>query len=432
LTEKRVLILTYYWPPSGGGGVQRWMYFAKYLSQLGFKPTVITVDPQKASYPLMDKSQLEFVSAIDTIYTSTLEPLKLYSFLKSGKSDKAIPYGNLGEKNSGFFGKVMAFIRANFFVPDARKGWVPYATNAAAKLLQSNQYEWLITTGPPHSTHLAGLKLSKKYPVKWLADFRDPWTEIYFLQDSTRMRFAQKKDEHLENQVLSAANLVTTVGPGMADLLRKKLSHPEKLHILYNGYDKEMFENVALNPQKNTLFTIAHMGLLGETQRFDSLIEALKSSGLNLSNIRIYLAGTVHQTYIDRLKQELPEITIEHQGFIPRAEALSVMKNSELLLLCPPMVGETKLIVSTKTMEYLAASKPVLGIGDTESDAANLVKQQDMSAFYSPQNIQEISGFLIKKFTEWHTGVVQNNTFNPEPYSRYAVSCQLAEILHSH
>jgi len=431
LAEKRILILTYYWPPSGGGGVQRWMYFAKYLSNLGFKPTVITVDPEKASYPLIDQSQLEMVKNIETIYTSTLEPLKLYSLLKTGKADKAIPYGNLGEKNSGFFGKVMAFIRANFFVPDARKGWVPYATKAASKLLKSNQYEWLITTGPPHSTHLAGLKLAQKFKVKWLADFRDPWTEIYFIQNSGRMRFAQKKDEALENEVLNKADLITTVGPGMADLLRKKLSRPEKLHILYNGYDKEMFENIPLNSIKNELFTISHIGLLGETQRFDSLIDALKNSSLDPKKIRIFLAGTVHETYINRLKQELPNIHFDHKGFVPRQEALSIMKNSELLLLCPPMVGETKLIVSTKTMEYLAASTPVLGIGDTESDAANLVKQQSMSAFFTPENTEGISEYLAKKFNDWQLGISHNNSFNSEPYSRYAVSCQLAEILNS-
>lgn len=431
MTEKRILILTYYWPPSGGGGVQRWMYFAKYLSTLGFKPTVITVDPKKASYPLIDRSQLELVKDIETIYTNTLEPLKLYSLIRSGKSDKAIPYGNLGEKNSGFFGKAMAFVRANFFVPDARKGWVPYATRAASKLLQSNQYEWLITTGPPHSTHLAGLKLSQKFNVKWLADLRDPWTEIYFLQKGMRMRFAQKKDADLENEVLDKANLITTVGPGMADLLRKKLSQPDKLHILYNGYDKEMFENIPLNSTNNEHFTIAHIGLLGESQRFDCLIDALKISGLDQTKIRIFLAGTVNDTHINRLKQELPNIQVEHQSFVPRKEALSIMKNSELLLLCPPMLGETKLIVSTKTMEYLAASNPILGIGDTESDAANLVKQQSMSAFYTPENTQGIANFLVEKFTDWQMDITHNNTFNPDPYSRYAVSCVLAEILNS-
>lgn len=429
MTEKHILILTYYWPPSGGGGVQRWMYFAMYLKRLGYKPTVITVHPDKASYPLIDASQLEMVKDIETIYTNTLEPLKFYSFLKSGKSNKEIPYGNLGENSGGMFSKAMAFVRSNFFVPDARKGWVPYAKKAASELLKSEKFDWLITTGPPHSTHLAGLFLSKKFNIKWLADFRDPWSEIYFLQNTYRFNFAKQRDEELELKVLNSADVVTTVGPGMADLLKKKMQHHEKLHVLYNGYDKEMFEGIEKRTSKNELFTISHIGLLGDTQRLDSFIEALKKANIDKSKILIHLAGSVHPNHLDKLKADLPNVQFIHQGFLPRKEALTLMKNSDLLLLCPPMVGQTRLIVSTKTMEYLAASVPILGIGDEQSDAATLVKQQSFSQFNNPEDLEGISKFISESFKNWQRDTSTLNNFDPEPYSRWAVTQQLAVIL---
>ncbi|MFM9943675.1 MAG: glycosyltransferase family 4 protein [Bacteroidia bacterium] len=447
MTEKRILILTYYWPPSGGGGVQRWMYFAMYLKRLGYKPTVITVHPDKASYPLIDKSQLEMVKDIETIYTNTLEPLKFYSFLKSGKTNKEIPYGNLGENSGGVFSKAMAFVRSNFFVPDARKGWVSYAKKAAEKIIKPEtsiftdkkngtelivttfNYDWVITTGPPHSTHLAGLFLSKKFNIKWLADFRDPWSEIYFLQNTYRFNFAKQKDEELESLVLNSADIVTTVGPGMADLLRKKMKNPEKLHILYNGYDKEMFEGIEKRSTKNNQFIISHIGLLGDTQRLDSFIEALKKVDIDKSKILLHLAGSVHPVHLEKLKTDLPDVHLIHKGFLPRKDALTLMKNSDLLLLCPPMVGQTRLIVSTKTMEYLAAGVPILGIGDEQSDAATLVKQQGISGFYDPEDLEGISRFISESFQNWKLDNISKNDFNPEPYSRLAVTDKLAEIL---
>jgi glycosyltransferase involved in cell wall biosynthesis len=429
LSSKRILILTYYWPPSGGGGVQRWMYFAIYLSKLGFKPTVITVHPDKASYPLIDTTQMEMVKDIETIYTYTFEPLKLYSFLKTGKTKKDIPYGNLGESKGGFFSKAMAFVRANFFVPDARKGWVPYAKKAASKLLKKDKFDWLVTTGPPHSTHLAGLYLSKKFNIKWLADFRDPWGEIYFLQNTFRFAFAQQKDQKLESQILNQANLVTTVGPGMADLLRPKIVNKSKLHVLFNGFDANMLEGIEKQVEKNKKFVISHIGLLGESQRFDVLIEGLKKSAIDVSKVLIHLTGSVHPSHLNILKNSFKDLEFIHQGFLPRKEALTVMKNSNLLLLCPPMIGQTKLIVSTKTMEYLAVSVPILGIGDNQSDAALLVKQQSFSQFYSPENTSDISKFIQECYQNWEKDTPLIDNFNTTTFSRWAITKELVALL---
>jgi len=429
MKAKRILILTYYWPPSGGGGVQRWMYFAMYLKRYGFAPTVITVHPDKASYPLIDASQLELVNDIDTIQTTTIEPLKFYSFLKSGNSKKEIPYGSLGENSGGMMSKVASFIRANFFIPDARKGWTKFAIKAAIGVLEKETFEWIITTGPPHSTHQAGMKLSQQFGVKWLADFRDPWSEIYYLKNAFRFNLARRYDEKLEKKVLKNAFCITTVGPGMADLLKKKLTNPSKLHILYNGYDSEMFEDIPDPIEKNKCFTISHFGLLGETQRFDRFVNSLKKASIMASKIKINLVGKVDKVHLHKLKSELPDIELNHTGFMPRKDALTLMKQSNLLLLCPPMIGETKLIISTKTMEYLSIGVPVLGIGDEMSDAAMLVKQQSISGFFEPENEESIARFISVSFLNWQLDKLDENTFDSKPYSRLSVTKELIEIL---
>ncbi|NUM32602.1 MAG: hypothetical protein HUU47_09810 [Bacteroidetes bacterium] len=429
MNTKNILILTYYWPPSGGGGVQRWMYFSVYLSKLGFNPTVVTVNPQKASYPLIDHSQTSMVKDIETIYTDTLEPFKIYSLLKSGKKSSEIPYGNLGSNNGGVFSKIMAFVRANFFIPDARKGWVKFAVKASTQILKNRKFDWLITTGPPHSTHLAGLYLSEKFKIKWLADFRDPWTEIYFLNETYRMKIAVQKDLKLEKLVLNKADLITTVGPSMGELLLKKIEDKSKLKVLFNGYDSQMFDEIERKKEKNEFFTISHIGLLGKSQSFGSYVKALIMSGIDLSKIKIHLAGNVHSEFIELLKSN--NINYVCNSFLPRKDALTLMKNSDMLLLCPPMAGETKIIISTKSMEYLAAGVPVWGIGDTQSDAAMLVKKQSYSGFFAPENISESAEFLEQSFKNWENNVFLINDFNPEQYSRYAVSKQLAELLNT-
>ena len=179
-TEK-ILIISYYWPPAGGSGVQRWLYFSKYLSKFNFKPIILSVNPSKASYASIDKSLNNSVSEIETYRTYSFEPLKFYSLFKS---NGRIPQSVIPKKT--FFDRFLAFIRLNFFIPDARIGWNPFAIKKALRIIRDQKIKHIITTGPPHSTHLIGLKVKKITGVKWLADFRDPWQELFYLKNFFR------------------------------------------------------------------------------------------------------------------------------------------------------------------------------------------------------------------------------------------------------
>ena len=246
-TEK-ILIISYYWPPAGGSGVQRWLYFSKYLSKFNFKPIILSVNPSKASYASIDKSLNNSVTEIETYRTSSFEPLKFYSLFKS---NGRIPQSVIPKKT--FFDRFLAFIRLNFFIPDARIGWNPFAIKKALRIIRGQKIKYIITTGPPHSTHLIGLKVKKITRVKWLADFRDPWQELFYLKNFFRFNYIKNFDLKLEKKVLSSANgIITTVGDQYHSILKNKISSNQKFFSIYNGYDKICLLYTSPRPRDRT------------------------------------------------------------------------------------------------------------------------------------------------------------------------------------
>ena len=208
--SKKILIVSYYWPPSGGAGVQRIFKFAKYLSQSGYKPYVVTVDDKVASYPIRDQSLLADVpSSIIVFRTHSFEPLNLLTKVTGNKA----PYGGFANKDKEKFSqKILRFIRGNFFIPDARKGWVKYGFEKSAELIRNEKIDTVIISSPPHSSQLIGLKLKRKFPeLKWIADLRDPWTDIFYYKDMLHTRMASAKDAALEKEVVETADSLVVV-----------------------------------------------------------------------------------------------------------------------------------------------------------------------------------------------------------------------------
>ncbi len=275
---RKVLITTYYWPPCSGSGVQRWMYFSKYLSDFNYDPFVITVSEKSASYKNIDAKFNDHVKDVKTYKTATFELLKLYSFLSTGNSKTGIPNGQIGKnKKKKPLDKISAFIRGNFFIPDARIGWNKHALKKARQVIKEENIDLIITTGPPHSTHLIGLKLKKEFPVKWVADFRDPWSEIYYNHIFKRLPWAVKKDRSLELKVLKNADKVLTVGMKLKELLAAKISgENDKFHHIYNGYDAILMQN--LEVEKHDHFElIADDGVIlrfNDPRRFGCVLDS--------------------------------------------------------------------------------------------------------------------------------------------------------------
>ena len=243
---KKVLLITYDFPPSGGAGVQRWLKTIKYLPEYGVETIVLTVDPAVASYPQVDESLCKEVPDFVKVYkTKSKEILSIY---KKVSPQKQVPYGGFAnEPNPTLLQKISRFIRGNFFLPDPRRGWNKYALAKAKEIIEQEGIETIITTSPPHSTQLIGLELKRLYPhIKWVADLRDPWTDIYYNEDLYPTCWAKKRNLRYERSVLLAADQIITVSEECKRLFAEKADVAEKIAVIPNGYDEKDFINFIL------------------------------------------------------------------------------------------------------------------------------------------------------------------------------------------
>lgn len=407
--------MTYYWPPSGGSGVQRWVYFCHYLKKMGWEPIVITVAPEKASYPQTDLSLTALVKDIKRIRTYTREPLRWYSrFIGSGN----IPQGEVPQKNG--IQKIAAFIRGNFFIPDARKGWIPFAQAALKTVLEEEKPAWVVSTGPPHSAHLAVLPLKKKYSFQWLVDLRDPWTEVFYNQQLYRLPSAQRKDKAFEKQVLQAADtILTTVGGEF----HKQLLHQapkQRFVALANGYDAEKFK--ALNRQPHAQeFHLVYTGLLTRNQSYPALIHALQQVKSSLP-IRLSLAGQIEADILAEITEGLPHCTVDYKGYLSHDQALQLMHTADVLVNFI-FKGAYSQMVSGKLLEYMATGVPILSLGDPLSEAAALIHKGSAAKMLEATNTDGIRTFLEKALAQ--KGVWTNSVPSLEDWSREGITKQL-------
>jgi glycosyltransferase involved in cell wall biosynthesis len=365
--EKHVLLIAYYWPPSGGAGVQRWLKMLKYLSKDNVKCTVITVDHKKASYPILDESLLnEIEPNIHVITTSTREPLNAY---KKVTNSKETPYaGFANESNPSALKKFARWIRANFFIPDARKGWNKFAYRKAVELINNEKIDTVITTSPPHSTQLTGLKLKRKLNIRWIADIRDPWTDIYYSDLFPQMDWAKRKDQKYERKVLENSDEVIVVSQAIKNLfLNKGKVSQSKIHVIPNGYDHvDFLDWPSADSSNKDGFKIVYTGTMSDQYPIDSFTDALS----NLKEkIDLSFAGKISKN----AQKKLEAHNSNFLGYIPHSESLLELKKADALLLVIPQIENNEGILTGKLFEYLGSMKPIILIGPIEGDAARIV-----------------------------------------------------------
>ena len=420
LTPKKILIITYYWPPSGGSGVQRWMYFAKHLRLLGWEPVVITVDERQASFPTLDPSLLKEIEGIRVIKTQTREPLRWYSRLVSGNNRGGIPQGVV--KTKSLFQKIAAYIRGNYFIPDARKGWIPFALKAAKKLLKEESFSYLITTGPPHSTHLVGLALKDTYPISWWADFRDPWADLFYNPSLYRTQKSIAKDQALEKLVLQKADgILTTLGGRLHDQL-KAIAPKQTFTALPNGYDADLMASVKGMPPKG-IFHVVFTGLLTHNQEYDSVIKAI-AKFQEQHTIQLSLAGQISTEIYTEIKKALPHVKVINRGYLSHKEAVQLMKNAHLLLNFIFKGAQTQMI-SGKLLEYMATGVPLLSIGDPDSEAGKFISQGSETKMIAADNHKGIIEFIQRVANQKET--LQNEFPNLDQWSRGGLTKRLVK-----
>ena len=418
--KQKILILSYYWPPAGGSGVQRWMYFAKYLKKMGWEPIVVTVDEQEASYAVWDKSLLEEVSEIRVIKTNTREPLRWYSLMTTGSLRNGIPQGEVKRKN--ILGKLSAYIRGNFFIPDARKGWVPFAVKAAQKVLNEESISHLVTTGPPHSTHLAGLQLKTQFEINWWVDFRDPWVDIFYNKNLYRSLNAIQKDAALEKKVIQKADgVLTTVGGILHETLKAKAPN-QRFHSIPNGYDAQLMEKVQSEKPKD-IFHVVYTGLLTTNQAYDNVLNVLDGLDSQIP-VRISLAGNIDPEIIQGIRLKHSKLELIFFGYVSHLEAVQLMKSAHLLLNFI-FEGAQMQMISGKILEYMATGVPVLSIGDSNSEAGKFINQGTAAKMLNTHDLEGITNFIQQVASQ--KGRLQNEFPDLENWSREGLTKRLVE-----
>ena len=419
----KVLIITYYWPPSGGPGVQRWLKFVKYLPDFGIRPVILTVDPAHAEYPVLDPSLETDVAPDLEVYRT--ECKGVYDWYKKITGLKTVPYsGFANEGKPGLLQKIARFIRGNFFLPDARRGWIKYAFAEACRIIEKNGINTMITTGPPHSTHLIGLKLKKKYPIQWMVDFRDPWTTIFYNDSLYQTRWAQKINRRYEQSALDACDFLLLV----ADDRENLNIAPSKVAFIPNGYDTDDFYNK--QPIHSNVFTICYTGTVAGNYPTANLLEALEALQQEIV-FKLRFVGKVTVPVREKFLARLGD-TVEFVDFVPHDEAINIMMSSGILLLLIPNTDNNKFILTGKVFEYLATGKPVLVVGPADSMAAQIVQQANVGAAFGYDDVEGMKNFMLqqyqlfldKKSPEAHLDFIQG-------FSRKALTGKIAAVIGS-
>ena len=360
---KKVLVITYYWPPSGGAGVQRWVKFIKYFKDQNIDPYIISVDPDFASYPVIDKSLINDIPENTNVYlTKTNEP---YSFYKKINNNQTPYAGFANEGRPNFFQKIARFIRGNFFIPDSRKGWNNFAYKKAVEILEKENIDTVITTSPPHSTQLIGLKLKETQNIKWIADLRDPWTDIYYYKSMLHTKWAKQKDLNYEKRVIEKSDKVVVVSDSIKQLLLNKsnLVKESKIHIIPNGFDDDDF--LVSSKNNNSKFLLSYVGTITKDYPLDSIKKSISNLNINLE-----FTGKADEP----TKLLLNEVA-SFNNHVNHKESINLLLASDMLLLVIPKISNNKGILTGKLFEYLGARKPILCIGPTDGDAAKIIEE---------------------------------------------------------
>lgn len=381
---KRALIITYYWPPSGGSGVQRWLKFAKYLPQYGWEPVIYT--PSNPEANTEDAALLKDIApGTEVIKTKIWEPYSVYKALFGSKKNisgegKRIKANIIGSENKSFSHKLSLFIRGNFFIPDPRCFWVRPSIKYLVKYLKEHPVDVIVSTGPPHSMHLIAKGVSKATGIRWIADFRDPWTEIFYFKHLNLSKWAFRRHRSLEQSVLDSADTAVVVSRQMQEDFARRTTTPVK--VITNGFDHEDFETSSATDEAmlhNGKFQLVHTGIFVDNGNPHLLWEVLgEMAALNpqfKEDLQIRLMGQVDDTVLQGIENAGLQENLHNMGYRPHTEVVQWQQRAQVLLLPLRKEPEAAAILTGKFFEYLASGREILAFGPTDGDLAKALRE---------------------------------------------------------
>lgn len=436
---KKVLIITYYWPPSGGAGVQRWLKFTKYLRDYGWEPVIYT--PENPESPNTDSSlEKDLPKNLTVIKTKIWEPYNFYKVFIGQKKDQKINAAFLTEsKKPKKFEKIAVWIRGNFFIPDARKFWVKPSIKYLQDYLNKTPVDAIISTGPPHSMHLIALGLKKKLNIPWMADFRDPWTNIDFYSKLMLTSFADHKHKRLELEVLNKADIVTCVGKTWLDELAQiynlqfTIHNSEKFRFISNGYDPDDYSDEKAEIDKK--FSIVYIGTLDKSRNpgilWKTLSDIVKKNAGFANDLQIKLVGKTDIAVTEDIENNGLSSYLEKIPYLTHAEVAQVQKKSQVLLLLINNTPNAMGITTGKFFEYLAAKRPILCIGPKGGDADKILSETNGGLISGYEDSQPLEANILYFYNKYKQGNLYCESVNIEKYSRKMLTGEVADVLNS-
>ncbi len=435
---KRVLIITYYWPPSGGSGVQRWVKFAKYLPKEGWQPVIYT--PENPELTTIDKTlAAEIPLEAEIVKTHIFEPYGIYRKLmgkgsstdlkaltSAGSDGNEVNPVNGGKKS--WKQKLSLYIRGNFFIPDPRIMWVRPSVKFLKSYLKKHPVDAIVSTGPPQSMHLIGLELSKATGLPWLADFRDPWTKIFYFKHLELTPRSEAKHQALEKKVVDGATRVIAVSPMVKKDFEAITSTP--VELITNGFDEEDFNDPF---EADEYFNITHTGLFasdGDPEILWKVLAAKCQEDKEFRKLlRIRLVGKTDQEIVNSIETAGLGPNLVNLGYQSHEVAVREQRNASVLILPLRKEPEYEAVLPGKLFEYLASRRPILGIGQTDGAMAQVVRNTGSGIVYDWNEEQKIRRWVDFSWEEFKNHELLDNATDISMYSRRRLTKRLVSLL---
>jgi hypothetical protein len=422
---KKVLIITYYWPPAGGPGVQRWLKFAKYLPDFDIQPIVYV--PENPTYPIIDTDlEHEVSEKVIVLKNKIIEPYGIAAIF-SKKNTKGISSGIIpNQKKQTALQKLMLWVRGNLFIPDARVFWVKPSVKYLKKYIQENAIDTIITSGPPHSLHLIGLQLKKDLKVNWLADFRDPWTTIGYHSALKLSGYADKKHKALESEVLNTADTIIVTSKTTKTEFQQLTSKP--IEVITNGYDVEKVTKQPLDEK----FTLAHIGSFLSDRNpkilWESISELIHENPEFAKHFELKLIGKVSQEVLDTIAQYGLNTYLNNLGYVSHQEAVEHQRKSQVLLLIEIDSEATRSIIPGKVFEYMVSERPIVAIGPKDSDFAEMITSTNTGTFFMYDEKERLKATILSHFEKYQQKDLKVFAVGLQQYSRKHLTGQLSKL----
>lgn len=413
---KKVLIITYYWPPAGGPGVQRVLKFVKYLRDYGWEPLILTV--KNGEYPATDETlQAEVPQGVRVYRSRSFEPFSLYRKFTGEPEDRAVPVGILSQKDLPPKKRIARFVRLNCIVPDAKKWWKGPAVRTGKRILRHERPALIFSSSPPPTVHRIAQSLAKKSGLPWVADLRDPWSGIHYYRHN-RLGIMNRIDAFLERKTLADAACVVTVSDHFGELIE---TDRKNICVITNGYDPADLEAGARVRKETGRFVISYVGGLNENRYYPGFFRAIGELAadpqVKRGSVKLLLAGEIQQRYRDAIRELTgPRVETEYRGYVPHKTAVDIMRSSDLLLLFMEKAGNYSGHIPGKLFEYLASGNAVLGAGPVRGSSQKILRDSGAGIIVSGES--GCSEELLEYYRKWERGKLHGA--RPETIRKYS------------